>query len=258
MNIANISASRSQTFHNPPPRLGGEKTSALDQQAKVTNESDSAVPSPVSVDNQKDKRAANNELSLREQGDRNRITNPPGVSTSGAVSKKARVGDGVSTSVPATSKQSDWADEAAAKVGIKMDHITKGEINHDGKAVGYHHRPLGQDLGGARITQVTQLLNERSHGVYKAKVEILDHASSKVVEKEAESTFFPDHYGVAQVEAAIRHAYADSSRGFKYGGDSGTDQSWHGKSGDGFIIGGYVDNAKSPTEITSAFPHYKK
>jgi Bacterial EndoU nuclease len=144
----------------------------------------------------------------------------------------------------------DRFDEIAKNAKIDTGHILAGELrlNPDGsvkKAVGFHLREGGKDLATARVTQITDPPN--AAGVYKAKVEIQNPADGTWVAKSAKSSFFPNHMKPNDVEAAIRHAYADALRNGKV-----LDDKFTGTTGLGFDIRGIVENNR----IVTAFPVY--
>jgi hypothetical protein len=146
-------------------------------------------------------------------------------------------------------RQLDQFDEIAAKTKIDMPHILNGHMNKKGQAVGFHARPDGIDPPGSRMTQQVGLKNPQD--VYIGKVEIRDPATGNWVAKKAnngESTFFPDTMSPKEIEAAVRHAYADALRT----GRVMPDGQFTGLSSYGFEIQGYVRN----DNLTTAFPKY--
>jgi hypothetical protein len=146
-------------------------------------------------------------------------------------------------------RQLDQFDEIAANVNIDTGHILNGEVkvgrNGTPRSVGFHLREGGQDLPGARVSSITQPPN--ATGVYKGRVEVQNPADGSWVAKNAESTFYPDKMTASDVEAAIRHAYADALRRGEVVGDRFT-----GDSGLGFKIQGFVKDGVMAT----AYPLY--
>ena len=121
-----------------------------------------------------------------------------------------------------------------------MHHVFEGEINRQGKAVGFHSRPGGQDPATARLVKMKDGPNRA--GVYTAIIEVRDGSQWK----EKFSSFFPDSMSADQVTKAILNAYNKSSNNKK--------QPWRGPSGHGFDIQGYT---LSKGDINTAFPVYQ-
>jgi Bacterial EndoU nuclease len=138
-------------------------------------------------------------------------------------------------------RQLDRFDEIAKNAKIDLQHILDGHLNGKGKAVGFHSRPDGIDPPNAKMTEQIGLKNPQ--GVYKGKVEIRDPATGNWVPKKKNSTFFPDHMTPKEIEAAVRHAYADALRK----GGVTPDGEFTGRSGFGFEITGVVRNNQIPT-----------
>ena len=131
-----------------------------------------------------------------------------------------------------------------------MPHILDGHLNKKGQAVGFHHRGDGIDPPNSRMTSQVGLKNPQD--VYIGKVEVRDPANGNWVSKKSnsgESTFYPDNMTPKEVEAAIRHAYADALRK----GEVKQTGVFSGDSGLGFNISGRVRN----DHITTAYPIYK-
>lgn len=123
---------------------------------------------------------------------------------------------------------------------INLVHIDLGEINREGQAVGYHHRPNGTDPDSARVLQVIQPPDPK--GVYRARVSIRDPATGAWVRKRAPSTFFPDAMSDPDVVNAILAAFHDGHRR--------NDGQFVGPSGHGFMIEGWYQNGR----INAAYP----
>jgi hypothetical protein len=106
---------------------------------------------------------------------------------------------------------------------INRHHVFCGEINRRGKAVGFHHRPGGENPragpGGnnpaaARITGTIKPL-EGAPGwrIYRGEgIEIWNGRSERYVPKASFSSFFPDNCTPAEVLASIRHAVMHANR----------------------------------------------
>jgi hypothetical protein len=129
---------------------------------------------------------------------------------------------------------------------VNEAHVFKGEINKKGSAVGFHHRPSGNDPATARLTSIIDSPN--ASGVYTGKIEVLDHQTGKWVAKNGYSTFFPDAWSPTMVLNEIRGAYANGhampGKPLNY---------WEGVSPSGLRIGGYASQSGS---INTAFPIY--
>jgi Bacterial EndoU nuclease len=123
---------------------------------------------------------------------------------------------------------------------INFVHIEYGEINRRGEAVGYHHRPNGDDPEGARVVEVVQPPDAK--GVYRAQVALRDPATGAWVHKGAPSTFYPDSMTQGQVIEAILAA-------FKAGQFRPVGQ-FVGPSGHGFVIQGWYQCGR----INAAYP----
>jgi hypothetical protein len=147
-------------------------------------------------------------------------------------------------------RQLDQFDEIAAKTKIDMPHILDGHLNAKGKAVGFHARPDGIDPPNSRMKQQIGLKNPQD--VYQGKVEIRDPATGNWVAKKGNdgmSTFYPDNMSPKEIEAAVRHAYADALRK----GEVELSGEFTGDSGLGFRIEGAARNGN----IATAYPVYK-
>ena len=133
---------------------------------------------------------------------------------------------------------------------INLEHVFHGEINAQGRAVGFHHEgSIGHQVvgpqGTARLVPGTAT-PPNANGVYRASVEVFDQAAGAWVRKGPASTFFPKAWSRAQVLAEIRGAFARRAavpgRPANY---------WEGVSPSGVRIGGYTSPAG---DINTAFP----
>jgi hypothetical protein len=124
---------------------------------------------------------------------------------------------------------------------IDVKHIFHGEINANGKPVGFHHRGSIGHEGRARIVPGTES-SPNSQGVYTAKVQIFKPSTGNWVTKK--STFFPDSWSRAQVIAEIRGAFQNAHliQG----------RLWEGISPSGVRIQGYIEGRV----IKTAYPIY--
>ncbi len=123
---------------------------------------------------------------------------------------------------------------------IKFGHVTDGEINKKGRAVGFHYRPNGEEPAGARMVQ--QIDPPNAAGVYTGQVQVLNPATGQWVDKAPLTTFFPDKLSEQQVQDAILHAYQN--------GTVTPSGSIRGDSGLGFPIELWYRDGK----IMSAYP----
>ena len=99
------------------------------------------------------------------------------------------------------------------------DHVIGGGHVKPGapKGSGYHYRPGGQDFPGRRLQPGTVVRDPKT-GAYRAKPEFFDPTinpphggwKSKAGPNGGESSFFPDHWTPAQVDAAIPGAFANA------------------------------------------------
>ena len=110
---------------------------------------------------------------------------------------------------------------------INITHIFAGDINQQGRPVGFHSRPGGKDPFSARVIRIDNQPN--AVGIYDAQVEIRHPATGQWLRKR--STFFPDAMDRQAVIAAILYAYHHRTTG------NGT--KFRGPSGYGFTIEGY-------------------
>jgi len=102
----------------------------------------------------------------------------------------------------------------------RRDHLFRGEVRRPhnphapGRGTGYHYRPGGQDFPDRRI--VPGSVNRPTpDGPYSARPEYFDHGGNPPgwVPKSGNggvSTFFPDHWTPAQVDAAIPTAFQNA------------------------------------------------
>jgi RHS repeat-associated protein len=123
---------------------------------------------------------------------------------------------------------------------IEAKHIFHGEINANGKPVGFHHEGSIGHVGKARVKTVIDPPN--SQGIYRAKVEIYDPVTRSWKAKNAPSTFFPKDWSRARVLQEIREAHNSATI---------TGNAFEGISNSGTRIGGYLDPSGN---IRTAFP----
>jgi hypothetical protein len=99
------------------------------------------------------------------------------------------------------------------------EHVFKGHVKPGmPKGSGYHYRPGGRDWPGRRLKPGSKVIDPRT-GAYRAKPEFFDptmnppHGAWKPKNgpNGGESSFFPDHWTPAQVDAAIPGAFRNSS-----------------------------------------------
>ena len=126
-------------------------------------------------------------------------------------------------------------------VQVNQGHVFHGEINRRGNAVGYHHRPGGQDATTARVTEIVDAPN--AQGVYTGQVEVFNPATNTWVSKELPSSFYPDTWTQGRVLLEVRGAYG--ARNVING------NRWEGTSPSGIRIRGYLNPDGS---INTAFP----
>ena len=99
-------------------------------------------------------------------------------------------------------------------------HVFRGDVRPatataPGRGSGYHYRPGGQDFPDRRIVPGSEY-RPTPNGPYTARPEFLDRSVNppRWVPKTAfhgQSTFFPDHWTPAQVDAAIPTAFRNST-----------------------------------------------
>lgn len=97
-------------------------------------------------------------------------------------------------------------------------HVIGGGHTKPGmpKASGYHYRPGGQDFPDRRIVPGTKVTDPKT-GAYRARPEFYDRSMNppqwkpKAGPNGGESSFFPDHWTPAQVDAAIPGAFRNAN-----------------------------------------------
>ncbi len=141
-------------------------------------------------------------------------------------------------SAPAAQK-SQWSKTTPQ---INLTHIFHGEINHRGKAVGFHSRPGGLNPKKAKVLKILAGPNEK--GVYTAQA-ALRNSNGEWLNKF--SSFFPDSMDKQDIITAILHAWKHRQ--------TNQSQPWQGPSGHGFLIQGYINKRGN---INTAFPLYTK
>jgi hypothetical protein len=124
---------------------------------------------------------------------------------------------------------------------INLTHIFEGEINRQGRPVGFHARPGGRDPSGARVVRVVDRPNRQ--GVYTAEVEIRTR-DGRWLEKR--STFYPDRLSREDVVTAVLNAWRRRS--------TGSSENFRGPSGFGFTIEGWYQNGR----INTAYPIFQQ
>jgi len=120
-------------------------------------------------------------------------------------------------------------------------HVFGGDVRPGKtKGSGYHYRPGGKDFPDRRIIPGTKRIDPRT-GVYEAKPEFFDptvnppHGAWKPkAGNGGNSSFFPDHWTPAQVDAAIPGAFRRASP------VPGDPDKWRGTYG-GVTIEGFYD-----------------
>jgi hypothetical protein len=120
---------------------------------------------------------------------------------------------------------------------INLTHIFEGEINRQGRPVGFHSRPGGRNPSGARLVRVVDRPN--AQGVYTAEVEIRTQDGRWLRKR---STLYPDRMSREEVVAAVLNAYQRRT--------TGRSEKFRGPSGAGFTIEGYHQNGR----INTAYP----
>src|SRR5262245_66102899 len=102
--------------------------------------------------------------------------------------------------------------EAAWRTGqpaINEIHIFEGEINRQGRPVGFHARPGGKDPRYARVVRIAN--GPKRVGVYDAQVEVYHLGYGQWLPKR--STLFPDALDSPHVQADVLHAYHQRTAG---------------------------------------------
>lgn len=118
------------------------------------------------------------------------------------------------------------------------EHILSGDINREGKAVGYHSVALGPLAAGQIVPGTAGAVD--GDGLYEAQVTVSGTAKSG---NGGYSTFFPDAWSAQQVVDAINEAYASRVDT----GDGGFD----GVTSGGITVHMYVDDLGL---VTTAYP----
>lgn len=98
------------------------------------------------------------------------------------------------------------------------DHVFGGHVKPGmPKGSGYHYRPGGQDFPGRRLVPGTKQVDPKTRA-YRAEPEFFDptinppHGAWKPkAGNGGESSFFPDHWTPAQVDAAIPGAFRNAA-----------------------------------------------
>ncbi|MGO1118473.1 EndoU domain-containing protein [Rhodovibrionaceae bacterium A322] len=139
---------------------------------------------------------------------------------------------------------------------VNLTHIFCGEVKASGKPTGYHALAKERTAGEALVARL--LADPNSAGVYKARV-CMGPEAPKAGEPKSEtgackfSSMFPDDWDQEKVLTAILHAYETSGKG--QGKDGLPKGKWRGKSGQGFLIEGWLlPNAE---RINTAYPLYE-
>ena len=124
-----------------------------------------------------------------------------------------------------------------------LEHIFHGEINSNGKAVGFHYEgPENmQAVNQTRVIESSRSVPDKN-GVYTAKVEV------NGVAKLAPSSFFPRNWSKNDVVNVVNEAY--SNKTFP---KPNNPLYFEGRTQSGILIGGYLN--KDGT-IATAFPLY--
>jgi hypothetical protein len=134
---------------------------------------------------------------------------------------------------------------------IRLAHIFCGEVRPDGRAVGFHSRPGGENPAG-----VSETTNKRADparpGIYTLRgfrITEGDRSGVKTL-----STMFPDHCDAKSVVAAIRNAYATGTRdGNRFAGESGSGCA--DSNGKSFRIEGFTATREGRLVIVTAYPN---
>ncbi len=134
------------------------------------------------------------------------------------------------------------------KLDIDFDHILSGEVkrNRDGtsRAVGGHYRRSPN----VRVLEETGVAD--ANGVTKGRIAIRG-PDGQWVNKNAETTFFPDHWSRRKTEQEIASAFQNSTRRTTPTGGS----YWTGTTSSGVPVTGYYNPAG--TGASTAFPIYR-
>lgn len=128
-------------------------------------------------------------------------------------------------------------------------HIFEGEINRDGRPVGYHHREGGVDRGNFQVNHSSVTPADR-HGVYEATWTATLPNGTEVPKS---SSFFPDTWDASDVRKAIREAFDNRIES--------APRQWQGTTSEGLTIEGYVRGASvadaTPDDISTAYPFWE-
>ena len=125
--------------------------------------------------------------------------------------------------------------------GKTVRHIFEGEINSSGRAVGCHHTNA-INSGHSRL-RPGEPITPGPDGLYRAKVDVKD-ANGNWIQKNAESTFFPDNWSKDRILEEISDAFRNPNK-ITIG------NKWEAISPSGIKIGGYLDPHGN---IATAFP----
>lgn len=125
-------------------------------------------------------------------------------------------------------------------------HVLHGEINHNGKGTGYHHRLDGQDGAGRKVVGP---VTPGQFGTYQVPKVVFMRPDGSTTTKKNPTTFFPDAWSREQVRMAVSSAWQSRNR------VTGPDRRWSGYTPVGMRISGYVDADGRPT---TAYPAVAK
>jgi EndoU nuclease-like protein len=92
--------------------------------------------------------------------------------------------------------------------GGRYHHVFEGTVRFKGGGwvgTGWHHRFMGQDPAGHRVTEI---LRRDINGTYVARVE-MKAPDGQWVAKPAGSSFFPDNWTPKRVSDTIHEAFAN-------------------------------------------------
>jgi hypothetical protein len=135
------------------------------------------------------------------------------------------------------------------------EHVFKGDVKPGmSKGSGYHYRPGGRDWPGRRLKPGSKVTDLKT-GAYRAKPEFFDPAMNpphgswkpKNGPNGGESSFFPDHWTPAQVDAAIPGGFQNSSP------VPGFPNKWRGVY-NGVTIEGFYDTTPGSIGYTHGWP----
>jgi hypothetical protein len=138
-------------------------------------------------------------------------------------------------------------------VQIDMAHILRGRVNRQGDLVGMHHVPSAPKSVSVRGRPANVQFARTSPGgrndVRTVRVQLIDPQTGKLV-SEKSSTVYPDTWTAADIENAIREAYA-YARSHRRIDSRGR---WQGQTRNGIRIDGYM--TFDGRGIATAFPVY--